>query len=204
MAAGAGRWLAHVPRPISSQAKLASACFRVTARPLTAAPWALWGLSTTPRLSGRLAEPPAFPPPLSHGDFGLIPSAQDTTEPLPLCLTTWASRHRPREPSGKRLACFLRCVHFIINPIPPVSCLSLAPGLAKRRCPESAHCSREWPLGFTPRRSIQAVKGPVTLGGVWRKPRVPRRSLPGCAPGPLPSPGSVSWKERQRLLGKGL
>ena len=200
--AGAGRWLAHVPPPASSQAKLASACFRVRARPLTAAPRALWGLPTTPRLSGQSAEPPAFPPPLSHGDFGLIPSAQDTTEPLPLCLTTWASRHRPREPSGMRLACFLRCIHFIkSNPACVLPFPSPRPG--EEEVPRECPLLEGMASGVYPPQVRPGCEGPCEFGR-----RVEEASgsqePPSCAPGPLPSPGSVSWKERQCLLGKGV
>lgn len=50
-------------------------------------------------------------------------------------------------------------------------------------------------LGLPCHRSFQAVQGPVTRLG----PLVPQKKPTAVLWGPLPSTGSVSWKERQGL-----
>ena len=127
--AGLGLWLALMPHPVSLLPShtgfffffffiLAFVYLRIKARPLTAAPRPQGASQLCAACLGSQAEPPAFPPPLSHGTLALFPPPRTQQSPCPFICSLGPLVGQ----AGMHLPCFL-----IFSSITPVSCLSFLP-----------------------------------------------------------------------------
>ena len=97
---------------------LAFVYLRIKARPLTAAPRPQGASQLCAACLGSQAEPPAFPPPLSHGTLALFPPPRTQQSPCPFICSLGPLVGQ----AGMHLPCFL-----IFSSITPVSCLSFLP-----------------------------------------------------------------------------